>query len=197
VGPDNGLLWLAAEASGPVEKAVDLSQSRHGLEPVSATFHGRDIFAPVAARLALGDRLEDVGNAFPPGALERIELSPATVEKGAASAAVVWIDHFGNVQLNLGREEVEAAGFDPGRPLGVSADRSERQAPGTSERKRDGSPSSRCTYARTFDDVPEGELVLYEDSYGAMAIAENGGHAARTLGVAIDERVRLGGWTGP
>src|SRR5436309_1170991 len=72
VGPDNGLLWLAAEQAGGVIEAADIAHSRHGLEPVSATFHGRDIFAPVAAHLAAGVALADVGQPIDPDDLVRI-----------------------------------------------------------------------------------------------------------------------------
>ena len=73
VGPDNGLLWLAAERAGGVIEAVDIGRSPFALEPVSATFHGRDIFAPVAARLAAGVALAEVGEACDPEALMRLE----------------------------------------------------------------------------------------------------------------------------
>src|SRR5207245_265507 len=62
VGPDNGLLSLAAESAGGAVEAVDVSRSRHRLEPVSATFHGRDVFAPVAAALAAGEPLAEAGD---------------------------------------------------------------------------------------------------------------------------------------
>ena len=174
VGPDNGLLWLAAEASGGVEQAVDLSDSPHRLEPVSATFHGRDLFAPVTARLALGDRLEEVGEPFAAAQLARLELPVPTVETGAITGHVVYLDHFGNVQVNLNRRHMEAAGFALGGSIELEA-----------------ASRHTCIYGRTFGDVPEGELVVYEDSYGMIAIALNGGHAGATLGVSVDQPVRL------
>ena len=70
VGPDNGVLSLAWERSGGVTEAVDISRSKHRLEPVSATFHGRDLFAPVAAHLAAGAELRDAGEALDPDDLE-------------------------------------------------------------------------------------------------------------------------------
>jgi hypothetical protein len=74
VGPDNGLLWLAAEQSEGVVEAVDIARSPYRLEPVSATFHGRDIFAPVAARLAAGAPLAESGDPLDPTELVRLEL---------------------------------------------------------------------------------------------------------------------------
>ena len=79
VGPDNGLLSLAAEAAGGVVEAVDIARSPFRLEPVSATFHGRDIFAPVAARLAAGAPLAEAGDPLRSG--------EARVARAAAAAA--------------------------------------------------------------------------------------------------------------
>src|SRR3954454_3176611 len=79
VGPDNGLLTLAAERFGGVVEAVEIGRSPHRLEPVSATFHGRDIFSPVAARLAAGDALAGAGDPMDPDDLQSLELPVARV----------------------------------------------------------------------------------------------------------------------
>ncbi|HEV7845451.1 MAG TPA: SAM-dependent chlorinase/fluorinase, partial [Thermoleophilaceae bacterium] len=99
VGPDNGLLSLAWERCGGVELAVDVTRSPHRLEPVSATFHGRDIFAPVGAHLAAGAELADAGDPLDPELLERVELPEPREEAGAVLAHALVIDHFGNVGL--------------------------------------------------------------------------------------------------
>src|SRR5919107_1326696 len=88
VGPDNGLLLPAAERFGGVVEAVEISSSPWRLEPVSATFHGRDLFAPVAARLALGEALADAGTPMSPGELVLLELPAATVQNGSLAATV-------------------------------------------------------------------------------------------------------------
>ena len=90
-------------------EAVDIADSPHRLEPVSATFHGRDLFAPVAAHLALGDTLESAGRAFDPDTLQRLELPPPEVSEGRIRTHVVAVDSFGNLQLNL-RAERHARG---------------------------------------------------------------------------------------
>jgi S-adenosylmethionine hydrolase len=175
VGPDNGLLWLAAEAAGGIEAAVDLEASPFSLEPVSATFHGRDIFAPVAAALALGTPLEQVGGAFPPSQVTSLELPAPVIEGSSITAHVAYVDTFGNSQLGAASEDARAAGFEPGDVLTVRvADRSHR-----------------CLYGRTFADVPGGDLLLYEDSYGALALAVRHGDAAAELGLRLEEPVRL------
>src|SRR6478672_2410369 len=94
VGPDNGLLLPAAERFGGVVEAYELSSSPWRLEPVSATFHGRDVFAPVAARLAAGGELAEAGTPLEPDELVRIELPSAAIEPGALEALVTGTDSF-------------------------------------------------------------------------------------------------------
>src|SRR5947209_7570419 len=94
VGPDNGLLSLAAQRLGGVVAAVEIGTSRFRLEPVSATFHGRDIFAPIAAHLAAGTPLGEVGRPCDPGGLQTIELPQPRREDGALVAHAIYIDRF-------------------------------------------------------------------------------------------------------
>jgi len=175
VGPDNGLLWPAAEACGGVTEAVDLAESPHRLEPVSATFHGRDVFAPVAAHLALGAQLAAAGQALDPATLHRLELPPSEVSEGRIRTRVVAVDDFGNLQLNLSAHDMRAAGFSPGDCIEVLS------------RRRTGE----AVYARTFADVGERQAVVIEDSSGRIAVAVNQGRAAGALGVGADAELML------
>ena len=175
VGPDNGLLWPAAEACGGVVEAVDLAESPHRLEPVSATFHGRDVFAPVAAHLALGAQLAAAGQALDPATLHRLELPPSEVSEGRIRTRVVAVDDFGNLQLNLSAHDMRAAGFSPGDCIEVLS------------RRRTGE----AVYARTFADVGERQAVVIEDSSGRIAVAVNQGRAAGALGVGADAELML------
>jgi S-adenosylmethionine hydrolase len=167
VGPDNGLLWPAARAAGGVEAAVDLRESGFALEPVSATFHGRDLFAPVAAHLARGAALEDTGTPMDPETLTQLDAAAAEVDPGRVRAAVRLADRFGNAQLQARPADMEAAGLHPG-------DQVEATGPVESQ---DG------IYGHTFADAPPGELVVYRDSSGWIAVALNGASAAQALGV--------------
>jgi len=171
VGPDNGLLSLAAERAGGVVEAVDIGRSPFALPTVSATFHGRDIFAPVAARLAGGATLLDAGDACDPGGLVAIELPMARVEDAVLVAHVLHVDRFGNVQLN-----VEEPPFSVGAVVSLS----------TASRR-----SERARCVRTFADAGIGELIVYEDSYGWLAVAVNAGDAAARLDVAVDDELRI------
>lgn len=175
VGPDNGLLSLAWERCDGVEIAVDITRSPHRLDPVSATFHGRDIFAPVAAHLAAGAELADAGDPLDPDSLERVELPEPREEDGAVVAHALVIDHFGNVGLNVGHERLAGTGMTLGGRVTVDA----------------GNERYSATYAQTFADVNAGELIVYQDAYRTLALAINRGDAAGTLGIGVDAEVRL------
>jgi S-adenosylmethionine hydrolase len=174
VGPDNGLLTLAADARG-VDSARELTDPRYRLEPVSRTFHARDLFAPAAAHLAAGVPFEDLGPAVDAAMLVRLELPKPEVGSTQLRATVLGVDRFGNVELNLHREHVEALGFGEGDriELGLPLD------------------SYFAIVSGTFADAPVGELILYEDSYGAYAIAISGGDASALTGARPGDQVRL------
>jgi S-adenosylmethionine hydrolase len=175
VGPDNGLLSLAWERCGGIARAVDVSRSPHRLEPVSATFHGRDIFAPVAAHLARGAALEDAGDPLDPTELATVELPHPRLEDGSVVAHALVIDRFGNAALNIGHEDMAGTGITLGGTveLDVSGER------------------YLATYAQTFADVRPGELIVYEDAYRTLAVAINRGDAAATLALRPDAELRL------
>jgi S-adenosylmethionine hydrolase len=175
VGPDNGLLSLAWQRCDDVDQVVDITRSPHRLEPVSATFHGRDIFAPVAAHLAAGAELADAGDPIEPESLARVELPDPRVDDGAIVAHALVIDHFGNVGLNVDHERLTGSGLTLGGRVAVEA----------------GGERHLATYAQTFADVDPGELIVYEDAYRTLALAINRGDAAGTLRLGVDAEVRL------
>jgi S-adenosylmethionine hydrolase len=176
VGPDNGLLSLAAEAAGGAIEAVDIAHSRFRLEPVSATFHGRDIFAPVAARLAGGAPLADAGQPCDPDELVALELPRPRAEEGGLVAHAIYIDRFGNVQLNLAHEDLVERGIKLGDRI---------------ELEDETGTSFVAQFARTFADVELGELLLYEDGYRRLALAVSHGDAAARLQVGVDDELRI------
>ncbi|HEV2753496.1 MAG TPA: SAM-dependent chlorinase/fluorinase [Solirubrobacteraceae bacterium] len=175
VGPDNGLLSLAAARFGGVVEAVDIGRSTHRLEPVSATFHGRDLFAPVAAHLAAGAPLAGAGDPLGPEELVRLDMPMARLEEDALVVHVIGIDRFGNVMLDVEHEEVTGSRLRLGRRVSVEVRGQILEA----------------TYASTFVDVAEGAMVLYEDAYRTLSLAVNRGSAAVALGVGLDAELRL------
>jgi len=177
VGPDNGLLSLAAADCGGVIAAVEIATSPFRLQPVSATFHGRDIFAPVAARLAAGAALANAGEPCDPAELVALSLPTAEILEGKLRALAVAIDRFGNVQLNAGHDQLAASGLTLGRPVEVLAG-----ADGEAHAGR---------FVRTFADVSPGDLLVYEDATRALALAVSHGSAAALLGLAVDDDVSI------
>ncbi len=175
VGPDNGLLSLAWERCEGVDQVVDITRSPHRLEPVSATFHGRDIFAPVGAWLARGAELADAGDPLDPETLARVEMPHPREEFGAVVAHALVIDHFGNVGLNVDHDRLAGTGITLGGKVEVDV-RGETYA---------------ATYAQTFADVSAGELLVYQDAYRTLALAINRGDAAGTLALKPDDELRL------
>jgi S-adenosylmethionine hydrolase len=175
VGPDNGLLLPAAAGLGGVAEAHELANPAYALESVSRTFHGRDLFSPAAAHLALGVPLAELGPPIDPGALLQLDVPAPEVGQNRIRATVLYVDHFGNMQLNLKREHLEEAGVLPGVTveLELALDR------------------YYATAARTFADAQAGEIILYEDSYGNIAIAISGGSAADLFDVAANQELRI------
>src|SRR4051794_16667459 len=145
VGPDNGLLLPAAEHFGGVAEAVEISSSPWRLEPVSATFHGRDVFAPVAARLAGGEPLAEAGPPMDPDELVGLSRPPARTESGRLSAKVTGADSFGNVMLSAAQEDMLAAGLRMGEAIAV----------------RTGGRRLHGVVARTFADAAHRQLLVY------------------------------------
>jgi S-adenosyl-L-methionine hydrolase (adenosine-forming) len=167
VGPDNGLLLPAADALGGITEAVELTKPDWHRETVSATFHGRDIFAPVAARLATGAPLREAGSLV--AAADLVRLPPPLVELGGGfiDAEVLTVDRFGNVQLAATADDLDRLGEN----VLVGGLRAVRVA--------------------TFGDAPHGSLIVFGDSAGHAAVAINGGRAVVVLGVEPGDVLRI------
>ncbi len=167
VGPDNGLLLPAAERFGGVAAAHELANPAYALDSVSRTFHGRDLFSPAAAHLALGVALGELGPPVDPDALVRLDLPQPEVGQSRIRAVVLGVDRFGNVALNLTREHLDSVAIVPGMRVELVT----------------GGNRYYAVAARTFGDATPGELLIYEDSYRNVAIAVSRGSAAALLGV--------------
>lgn len=174
VGPDNGLLLPAAERAGIVE-ACELTDEAYWLESISRTFHGRDIFAPVAAHLASGVELEELGLPLDPEALVRLDLPEPRFGESAIEATMLYVDSFGNIALNLTRDDVERIGV-------VAGTRVELELSG--ERYF-------AVAARTFADARAGDVILFEDSYRNMSLAISNGNAAAMLHAQPGRALRI------
>jgi S-adenosylmethionine hydrolase len=157
VAPDNGVLAAVLDTQPPV-RTHSITRSELWRPDPSPVFHGRDIFGPVAAHLASGGRIEDVGDAIDPASLVGCPWPRPSMQGEEWKGAVIYVDRFGNLVTNLPLE--------PGRSLEGSAEIDGR----------------RCPLARTYSEVSEGELVALRGSSGLLEIACHAGNAARILG---------------
>jgi len=171
VAPDNGLVAPALVACGGAVAAWSLP-----VPPgIPATFHGRDVFAPAAARLATGADPADLGAPVDPATLTPLALPAATASPGLLAAPVLLTDHFGNLSLAAGPADLAAAGLTRGAALRVAG-------PG---------PAAGAVLATTFADVAPGGLLVHLDAAGRVAVVVNGGSAAARLGAGPGAEVRI------
>ena len=181
VGPDNGLLIPAAEALGGVEEARELANRELWLPATTSTFHGRDIFAPVAGHLAAGDAaFAEVGPVIPSNELVRLPEPEAVAGDGEIDTVVTYIDSFGNIRLAGGPDELRGA-------FGEIAD----ETPLVAEFDGPEPVREATRYATTFGAVPRGASLVYVDSLGNLAMADNQGNLAARLGIGHDRPVRI------
>jgi S-adenosylmethionine hydrolase len=185
VGPDNGLLPGPADGLGGIVEARALDNREHWLPgEASSTFHGRDIFSPVAARLAGGSvTFDTLGSPLDVGELVRLEPPRPTVSEGVLETEVTYVDSFGNLRLAGGADELNGAlgRLDGGEPLEMDVDAA------------DGAVAHRevTPFAQTFGAVPTGSPLLYVDSSGNIAVADNQGNIAARLDIRAGRRVRI------
>jgi S-adenosylmethionine hydrolase len=169
VAPDNGVLGMALQKE-PAQLAVHLTEPRYRRPQVSATFHGRDIFAPAAAHLACGAEPRDMGEIISPDSLVSLPSFQPTIQPdGSWLGEILHIDHFGNLITNYQRPIANG---------GIIVVVGQERIAGLS---------------RTFSDVAAGELLAYAGSSGYLEIAVRGGNAARRLGVDVSDPVRIEG----
>jgi S-adenosylmethionine hydrolase len=167
VGPDNGLLSLAFEQAGGATAAALITSRKVVLEPVSATFHGRDVFAPAASHVASGMPMDELGETLDPANLMRLTITEPSVHRGVIACEVLSVDRFGNVQLGVRRSHLAEAHLQRVDELQV----------------RTSAGSIRVRRAFTFAEVPEGDYAALLDSRGWLALVRNGARAADGLGL--------------
>jgi len=169
VGPDNGLLAPTVALVGGATAAVDISSSPYRLDGSSSTFDGRDLFGPVAAQLCAGASLESVGTPMNPALLMPAVMPVSALEGDSIVAEVLWVDRFGNCQLNVDPEELKLQQYS----LQIA------------EQRR---PARRVT---NFETLQSGEVGLVTDSSGMVAVVVNRASAASELRLAEGTEVRL------
>jgi S-adenosyl-L-methionine hydrolase (adenosine-forming) len=173
VGPDNGLLLPSAERMGGVVRAHQIVNPAYVMKEIAPTFNGRDVFSPVAAHLALGVPLEDIGPSLEIADLVRLDIPTPETRRGRIKAVVVDTDRFGNMQLNLRHERLEALGFSVGTKIEIEH----------------GGERYYAITARTFSDARRGDIMLYEDSFQNLAVAISGGDATNMFGAGPGDKI--------
>ena len=169
VGPDNGLLAPAVAMAGGATRAVELRDPRFHLPAPGPTFAGRDVFAPVAAHLCTGVELDELGPAIDTATQLPGVLPISRSEGDVVVAEVLWVDRFGNAQLNVGPDEV------PGRRHTLTTESAVRTA----------------TVADTYGAVTPGGVGLVVDADGLLSVALDRHSAADELGLEPGVELRL------
>ena len=178
VGPDNGLLAPAVAMVGGADLAVSIEDDAFILPSPGATFHGRDVFAPAAAVLASGEAsIKDLGPLVPTEALTPL-LIPLSEPAGAGriKATVLWVDSFGNAQLNVGPDDLNGLGLSVGDDVLFAREMMD----------------IRIVWGKTYGDVEEGEPIIHVDSHGQIAIAVRLGRADEDLDIGLGDSVVIG-----
>jgi S-adenosylmethionine hydrolase len=167
VAPDNGVLTMAL-ARDPARTAIHLTEARYWLPQPSATFHGRDLFAPAAAYLACGIKPCEMGKEIPLDSLISLPpLQPRILADGEWRGEILHVDHFGNLVTNIQRME---------EPTSLHVEVTGTKIAGVSE---------------TFSDRPPGEMVAYIGSSGYLEIAVRNGNAAEQLSMDVGSSVTI------
>src|SRR5215212_7654111 len=164
---------LAADVLGGIVRVVQLTNPRYHVHPVSSTFHGRDVFSPVAAHLAAGENLDDLGEGVTSASMVSLDFPGFRREAGGGVAAeIINIDRFGNARLSVMQEDLDLP-YDTPLKIGI----------------RDEVIEAR--YVETFGTAEEGDLVVVPDSHWRLSLAVNRGNAARALLLSVGDEVRL------
>lgn len=178
VGPDNGVLSPAVAMVGGATRMVSIENPETMIPSPGETFHGRDVFAPAAALLASGEAaLEDLGPVLESDQVHPLMLPLPEISESTVTGEAWWVDHFGNVQTNIGPEELAGFGLEPGVVVTVKV----------------GATLHSIPWVNSYGDVQPGEDLLHVDSAGLMAIAVREGRADESLNLAPGVAVTLAG----
>jgi len=178
VGPDNGLLSPAVAMVGGASLIVSIENAEAMIPSPGETFHGRDVFAPAAALLGAGDAtLTDLGPVVGDDEVVPLILPLTEAEGSVVSGEAWWVDTFGNVQTNIGPEDLAGIGLGPGQTITVKV----------------GSTLHSMPWVTSYGDVGEGEALIHVDSVGLLAFAVRGGRASDDLNLAEGVAVSLTG----
>ncbi len=176
IGPDNGCLSLLMERDG-VKRVFDVSDSQYRLSKISSTFHGRDVFAPIAAWVSRGVPLENIGVEIDVNSIVKVSIEKPVYDLNGKTikGRVLYIDLYGNVMTNIEADHINLIEAKLGSKLNVITGDNERQYV--------------CIYEKSFSRVPYGELACYINSWGFLEVAVNMGDASQFLRVKPGDKI--------
>ena len=169
IGPDNGLFWPVINDCVDV-KIVHLKEDRYFLQKVTETFHGRDLFAPVAAHVSMGKRFDRMGEEIDDPV--KLTSSVPHEKNGALFGKVVWIDNFGNLITNISRKDMEHF-IESGQPIIFAGDFEVKK------------------FCGTYSEVGKGEILALINSSDMLEISVNQGRADVYTGTDLQKAVDL------
>jgi S-adenosylmethionine hydrolase len=175
IGPDNGVLAPGVALAGGAERAVVLDRDELHLATPGTTFVARDVFAPIAALLAKGEDLFDVGTEIDPSLLLPGIVPIPREENGGFECEVLWVDRFGNCQLNVSLDDLETSWAAPVQRVRVSF----------------GDTTRNFVVAQSFAEMGQGAAGLVIDSSGLLCVAVDSGSATEQLGLGEGQQVTL------
>jgi S-adenosylmethionine hydrolase len=176
VGPDNGVLSPAVAMMGGASIMVSIENPEVMIPSPGETFHGRDVFAPAAALLASGEAsIEELGPVLGPHSVHPLLLPLPETQGNTVLGEAWWVDGFGNVETNIGPDDLAGVGLAPGSVVTVKI----------------GATLHSIPWVRAYSDVGSGEVLLHVDSAGLIAIAVREGAASEDLNVSSGVAVTL------
>lgn len=176
VGPDNGVFGPAIRILGGVVAVHEITNRAYMREPVSAIFHGRDIFTPAAAHLANGVPITEFGPAIEPANLVVAPYEEAVASEHEVQAKIIQINRYGSLHLNISHELWDELGIAEGDEIWLSLP---------------GREPLRMPVTRTFGDVGKGEYLIMKDDYGRVEIAKNLGSFVEDIPVKVGDEATI------
>lgn len=175
IGPDNGVLIPAAGFLGGIKKAVEITNEKYMRKPVSPIFHGRDIFAPAAAYLSKGVKIEEFGKALNPKELAKAPYEEAEIKGSEIRAKIISINKFGSLHLNITHNAWAKFKVKVNDKVNLRFHKNSVDMP----------------HAMTFGDVGKGKPLILKDDYGRVEVALNQGSFAKKYNVKIGDDILI------
>ena len=170
IGPDNGILTPAAFDDG----VIDVYEVRkYTLPAISRTFHGRDVFAPVAAHISMGKPIEDIGERIDVKGIISIEISRAEIRNGEIIGEIIYIDSFGNAVTNIHPSSLRSLGVEEGGLVSVRVGEVQYETP----------------WVKAYSDVEQGKLLIITNSFNYIELSINQGNASEALKLKIGSKI--------